>query len=353
MTTEDIKKILLANRHESQELFAKAVALRNKTIGDGVYLRGLLEYSNICRKNCLYCGIRSSMDCERYELSDEQVIDAARFAYESNYGSMVLQSGENSSKEFVDKITKLVKEIKRISSNKLGITLSLGEQSYETYRRWFDAGAHRYLLRIETSDKQLYKKLHPNDAVHDFNARLEALYNIRRAGYQVGSGVMIGLPYQTMESMVNDLLFLQELDIDMCGMGPYIVSSGTPLATQLKISDAKELHEMSNRDVESGYIYSEKFRLELTYRMIAALRLLMPDINIAATTALQAIDPMGRVNAIEAGANVIMPNISPNEVRENYFLYDNKPLDFDSHLLEGNIRYGEWGDSLRFKNRRQ
>lgn len=331
----EILDMLTCKSVSRDELFAHAQRVRNEGVGEGIYLRGLIEYSNVCRKNCLYCGIRADKkDVERYTLSEQQVLDAAKFAYESNYGSVVLQGGENTSPRHIELIESLARRIKQLSDNRLGITLSLGEQTADTYRRWFEAGAHRYLLRIESSDRELFAKIHPSDGLHGYEQRLQAIDNLRSAGFQVGTGVMIGLPFQTVEHLAADLLFMLNADIDMCGMGPYIVSEGTPLA-----AFANELQP-------------KQWRLEMTLRMISTLRILMPDINIAATTALQAIDPSGRLKAVECGANIVMPNISPQELRSSYSLYDNKPLSLDSSILEQKVRYGEWGDSPHFSHRK-
>lgn len=329
----DIIEMLRSEGEQKNELFRRAAEVKSTTVGEGIYLRGLIEYSNICRKNCYYCGIRSDSKIDRYILSSQQVLDVAKYAYENNFGSIVIQSGEQNSTKFISDITYLLREIKSLSNGKLGITLSLGEQTLETYREWFDAGASRYLLRIETSNRELYKRIHPCDATHDYNRRLQAINDLQSAGYMVGTGVMIGLPFQTVEDLADDLLFMRQTNIDMCGMGPYILSAGTPL-----IEYADELQP-------------KQWRFDMTLKMIAILRLLMPDINIAATTALQAIDPEGRLKAICAGANVIMPNLTPNDLKSNYSLYDNKPITFDTKILEKNIRYGEKGDPIHFLNR--
>lgn len=328
---DKILAMLNSDPHEQEALFAKAQSVRNSVVGDGVYLRGLIEYSNVCRKNCLYCGIRQGNESvERYTLTREQVLEASQFAYENRYGSVVLQGGELTSHQHIATIESLVAEIKSMSNNELGITLSFGEQTLDTYQRWFAAGAHRYLLRVESSNKALFRSIHPNDKLHSYDDRLEALHNLRRAGFQLGTGVMIGLPGQTVENLADDLLFLRELDIDMCGMGPYVECANTPLA------NVKQSHDL-------------RWRLEMSLKMIATLRIIMPDINIAATTALQAIDPQGRLRAIGAGANIVMPNVSPSEFRGSYALYNNKPLSIDSTINECSVRYAEWGDSPHFR----
>ncbi len=322
------------------------MAVKEALVGKKVFYRGLIEFSNLCAKNCYYCGIRAGNKKQhRYEASEDEVLEAARYAWENRFGSVVIQAGERSGKNYVARIESLVARIKDMSKGELGITLSLGEQTEETYRRWFDAGAHRYLLRIEGSNPALYPTYHPVDKTHDYNARLEALYLLRKVGYQVGSGVMIGLPFQSVEDLADDLLFFQEHDIDMVGMGPYIEHADTPM---YKYKD-RLLPKM------------ERFNLSL--KMVACLRILMKDINIAATTAMQAIDPMGREKAIKVGANIIMPNLTPTKYRDDYLLYEDKPctdedaeeckrcLEARIHMAGGEIGYGEWGDSKHFKKR--
>ncbi|MBQ4278374.1 MAG: [Rikenellaceae bacterium] len=330
----EIIEMLCAEGAELDALLARATAVRRDTVGESVYLRGLIEYSNVCRKNCLYCGIRrDNRTVDRYTLTRDEVLDAARHAWISRYGSVVLQGGEVTAPQHIGTIASLIREIKALSNGELGITLSLGEQSADTYRLWREAGAHRYLLRIESSTPSLYARIHPADGLHRYNERLRALHDLRATGYQVGTGVMIGLPGQSVEHLADDLLFMRDTDIDMCGMGPYVECDRTPLA------DA------------GGSPGPLAERFTMTLRMIAVLRLLMPDINIAATTALQAIDPEGRLRGIGAGANVIMPNITPDAVRGSYRLYNGKPLSLDSRVIERCVAYGVWGDSLRFKKR--
>lgn len=348
-TKENIIELLdEKDQNRVQQLYDDAFRTKIDNVGNKVYLRGLVEITNICRKNCLYCGIRrDNPSNDRYEIDIEDVIPAARFAYEQGYGSMVIQGGERHDKKFRDKITSILKEVRKISSESpLGITLSLGEQPYEVYKEWFEAGAHRYLLRIESSTQELFEKIHPVDESHSFQTRLTALKDLRRAGYQVGTGVMIGLPFQTLEHLADDLLFFKSFDIDMCGMGPYLEHSQTPLYQYKDLLIPKEE------------------RLELSLKMVAILRLMMPKINIAATTAMQSIDPAGREKAILAGANVIMPNLTLTEVRGDYSIYENKPgvgedASITSSSLERMLQnagipigYNEWGDSLHFKDRK-
>lgn len=346
LSKRDLVKLLQSEGDDLKLLFSRALEIKNREVGRLVYFRGLVEFSNICSKDCYYCGIRkSNRNVNHYDLSDEQILNAAEFCIKNNFGSIVLQSGENSSSLFTSRIENLVKEIKKLSNNKLGITLSLGEQSEEVYEKWFKAGAHRYLLRIETSNQDLYKSLHPAD--HSFDFRLNCIKSLQKIGYQTGTGVMIGLPFQTIEDLADDLLFMKEINIDMVGMGPYIEHPDTPLY--------KYRHELWPID--------ERFSLSL--KMIAVLRILMKDINIASATALQAIDPMGREKGIMAGANIIMPNITPGQYRNDYSLYLNKPcvneepedclgcLDARISLTENQIGYDDWGDSRHFFKRKK
>jgi len=342
-TREELVRLLNTEGEERQQLFQRAQDVKLQMVGNKVYFRGLVEFSNICAKDCLYCGIRKSNEkVVRYEATDDEILDACRFAWINRFGSVVLQSGENSSPAFVQRIALLLRKIKEISGNELGITLSCGEQSTETYRQWYESGAHRYLLRIESSNPELYRKIHPDNEFHSFNRRLQALKDLKVAGYQVGTGVMIGFPYQTIGDLADDLLFFKQMDVDMVGMGPYIEHEDTPM------------YEFRNQ------LKTKQQRFDLALKMVATLRLLMPDINIAAATALQAIDPVGREKALTIGANILMPNLTPCEYRKEYQLYENKPcLDEDAELcrncLEARIElagceigYSEWGDSRHF-----
>lgn len=343
---EDLVVLLKADMTDSKKIFEKAIEVKKKYVGNKVYYRGLIEFSNQCAKNCYYCGIRAdNKHTNRYDIGEKNILEAAKFAYENRYASVVLQGGERSNKQFIDKIDYLVREIKKLSNNKLGITLSVGEQTEEVYRRWFQSGAHRFLLRIEASNKTLYEKIHPNNPAHSYERRIEALRTLQRVGYQTGTGVMIGLPFQTYEDLAEDLLFFKNFDIDMIGMGPYIEHEETPL------------YEYRN------ILMPIKDRFNLALKMVAILRILMKDINIAAATALQAIDPVGREKALKVGANIIMPNVTPTVHRKEYQLYQNKPCidegaDDCSNCLEARIQlagcevgYDEWGDSLHYKNR--
>lgn len=227
---DDIIELLYANQSETKFLYQKAKEVKSGQIGDKVYLRGLIEFSNLCAKDCFYCGIgKSNKNVQRYSLSDREIIQAAQFAFDEHYGSIVLQSGEVKSREFENRVDRLLKQIRKITGNNFGITLSCGEQKESTYSRWFESGANRYLLRIETSNKELYKQIHPNNSLHSFQKRIDSLRVLKNIGYQVGTGVMVGLPGQTLSHIADDILFMKDIDIDMCGVGPYIEHHETPL----------------------------------------------------------------------------------------------------------------------------
>lgn len=340
---EDIVQLLATEGEEMQQLLQKAREVKFARLDNYVHLRGLIELSNICRKSCLYCGVRSdNHKVDRYELTEDEVLECAQMAHKLGYGSVAIQSGERNDKAFVEKITRLVKRIKEIDNGALGITLSLGEQSDEVYQEWFEAGAHRYLLRIESSNEELYYKIHPHDERHDFARRLACIDSLLKIGYQTGTGVMVGLPFQTLDVLAEDLLFFKKKDVAMVGMGPFIPHPDTPL------------YQYANQ------IPSAEDRMNLTLKMIAVLRLMMPEINMVAATANQTVDPMGREKAIMAGANVIMPNMTPNEYREDYLIYPDKAcvsdkpeecyscLDIRMKAIGHQILYNAWGDSVAF-----
>jgi biotin synthase len=346
-TRENIISLLESQDEDRTLLFRRSAEIKEKFIGKKVWFRGLIEFSNVCGKDCLYCGIRKgNKSLKRYSLSDDEILAAARFAYINRYGSIALQSGELESRVVTDRIENLLYKIKELSNGELGVTLSVGEQEPEIYKRWYEAGAHRYLLRIESTNQALYNKIHPDDSKHNFNRRLECLKTLQNIGYQTGTGVMIGLPFQTIDDLAGDLLFMRDFNIDMCGMGPYIEHADTPL-----IEHADNLLPL-------------KERFDLTLKMVAIIRIMMKDINIVAATALQAIDPIGREKAVKIGANILMPNITPGKYRDSYKLYDNKPCTDDSaedcqsclearvSLADSEVIYGEWGDSKHYSERR-
>ncbi|NLX90787.1 MAG: [FeFe] hydrogenase H-cluster radical SAM maturase HydE [Firmicutes bacterium] len=292
-------KELIDNRNSelSEYLFEKARAVRIENYGYDVYIRGLIEFTNYCKNDCYYCGIRkSNCRAERYRLTKEQILECCSVGYDLGFRTFVLQGGEDG--YFTDdKIIDIIRSIKT-SYPDCAVTLSIGEKSYESYKAFFDAGAERYLLRHETANAEHYGKLHPKALSLD--SRKQCLYNLKDIGYQVGCGFMVGSPFQTTDCLVEDLLFIKQLNPHMVGIGPFIPHRGTPFA-----------------DKEAG-------TLELTLFLVGIIRLMLPPVLLPATTALGTIHPKGRELGILAGANVIMPNLSPKSVRQKYLLYDNK-----------------------------
>lgn len=330
---------------DAQELFAAAYEVKSREVGRIVALRGLVECGNVCAKNCLYCGIRKgNQKVRRYRMEADEIVRRAEMAHDAGYGNVVLQSGEIESEENTAFIESVLAKIREMCGEGFGVTLSLGEQSDGTYRRWREAGAHRYLLRIETSSPYLYGRLHPDG--HSWFRRRECLRSLRRNGYQVGSGVMCGLPWQTVRDLAEDIEFFAAEDLDMIGMGPYIPHRDTPLG-----ADAGWTPQIAAD------------RLELGLRMIAVTRLHLHDVNIAASTALQALAPDGRERGLLAGANVIMPNVTDVKYRSGYRLYEGKPVADEnstgsretlersiSAIGEGIVWNGR-GDSLHWRSR--
>lgn len=343
MTTDEILALLRTDRPD--DLFAAAYAEKCTRVGKRVSLRGLIEFSNVCGKNCYYCGIRAgNAKVARYRLSEDEIVAAARQAERARYGSVVLQSGEVASEANTAFVERVVSRLHAEFGDALGVTLCLGEQSEETYRRWRAAGAHRYLLRIESSNPELYAKLHP--ASHSWQARVDCLRTLKRLGYITGSGVMIGVPGQTLEDLAGDIAFFAQEDLDMIGMGPFIPHPDTPLGEGLAMTP-----DWKRRQVELGC------------RMIAVARLALKDVNIAATTALEALDPQGREKGLLAGANVMMPNVTPAKYRGDYKLYSDKPCQDESADLVGDVlerrirsigeevNWSDRGDPLHFSRR--
>lgn len=273
-----------------------ADSVRREVYSNEVYIRGLIEIGNVCRNDCFYCGIRKSNDhCERYVLADEQILDCCREGHKLGFRTFVLQGGENVMP--LSRIVKVVGEI-REGYPDCAITLSLGEYSREDYKAMFDAGVNRYLLRHETADKAHYEKLHPSEM--SFENRMRCLYDLRDIGFQVGCGFMVESPYQTSATLAKDLKFIEEFAPDMCGIGPFIPQKDSPF----------------------GHFPAGS--AELTTYLLSIIRLIKPNILLPATTALGTIKVNGREKGICAGANVIMPNLSPISVRKKYALYDNK-----------------------------
>ena len=278
----------------AEELYRRADRVRREAVGDAVHLRGLIEFSNICRNDCLYCGIRrSNTRVQRYRMTDEELVETARQAAALGFQTIVLQSGEDMHFDLA-RLCRIIEQIKHLD---VALTLSVGERDYADYKAWRDAGADRYLLRIETTDRDLYHRLNPGMS---WQRRHECLLMIRELGYELGSGIMVGQPGQTVASIADDLLYFKGLGIDMAGIGPFIPHPDTPLAAE-----------------QGG-------TLELALRTMAVMRLLMPDINIPATTAMESLHPQGRIMALQAGANVVMPNVTEGEYRRLYELYPGK-----------------------------
>ena len=298
ITDEELKALLLCEDQASIDYMAeKAREVREKHYGKDVYLRGLIEFTNYCKNNCYYCGIRrGNKNCERYRLTAEEILSCADQGYELGFRTIVLQGGEDP--YFKDDVMVPIVEAIRKNHPDCAITLSLGERSEESYERLFDAGANRYLLRHETADRVHYEKLHPEEMSYD--NRFHCLVKLRELGYQVGCGMMIGSPYQTTDHLVKDLRFLQMFKPEMVGTGPFIPHKDTQFANEKAGST------------------------EMTLKILSIVRLLIPDVLLPATTALGTVDPLGREKGLLAGANVVMPNLSPSDVRGKYLLYDNK-----------------------------
>ena len=281
----------------SEYLFKKSEAVRRENYGNDVYIRGLIEFTNYCKNDCYYCGIRkSNNNADRYRLSEDDIMECCKAGYELGFRTFVLQGGEDG--YYTDE--RIVSIIEKIKSRypDCAVTLSIGEKSYESYKKYFDAGADRYLLRHETANDEHYRKLHPQSL--SLANRKQCLWNLKEIGYQVGCGFMVGSPGQTAECLAEDMLFMNELKPQMVGIGPFIPHKETPFSN------------------ESGGT------LEMTLFMLGLIRLMLPNVLLPATTALGTIHPLGRELGIRAGANVVMPNLSPVNVRKKYMLYDGK-----------------------------
>lgn len=276
---------------------SKAQGIAKSKFGNKVYTRGIVEFSNICKNDCYYCGIRkSNKNFERYRLTKEQILDCCESGYAYDYRTFVLQSGEDP--YYTDEVMCDIVSTIREKYTDCAITLSIGERSRESYQKLFDAGANRYLLRHETANKELYEKLHPS--YQKFEVRMQCLRDLKDIGYQVGTGMMIGAPFQTHRNLAEDLVFLGEFKPHMVGTGPFIPHKDTDF-----------------RNEKAG-------ALEMVLLCLSLVRIMLPNVLLPATTALGSINPLGREKGVLAGANVIMPNLSPTEVRKNYLLYDNK-----------------------------
>ena len=294
LTRDELISLLQDNSH-NQEIFAAADQIRREYVGDEIHLRALIEFSNICKNNCCYCGLRrDNKNIERYRIDGNTIFELAQYAAcNMKLKTVVLQSGEDM---FFDK-EKMCEIISRIKTLDVALTLSIGEKTAEEYQAYKRAGADRFLLRIETTDQELYHRLDPGMS---WQNRKQCLLNLGAAGLEIGSGVMVGLPGQTIESLADDILFFKEIKADMIGIGPFIPHPDTPL-----------------RNEKGG-------QLELSLKVMALTRLLLPDINIPATTAMETLAPNGQVMALRSGANVIMPNVTLTQYRKHYELYPGK-----------------------------
>ena len=280
-----------------EELYASARSVQQEHYGNKIFARGLIEFTNYCKNDCYYCGIRrSNRDACRYRLTEEQILSCCDSGYKIGFRTFVLQGGEDG--YFTDdRLCGLVYSIKSKYPD-CAITLSVGEKSRESYQKYFEAGADRYLLRHETANPEHYRLLHPQEM--SCENRKRCLWDLKEIGYQVGAGIMVGSPGQTIDHMIEDLEFMKELNADMVGIGPFLPHHATPFANE-----------------SAGTV-------DMTIRLLAITRLLLPEVLLPATTALGTLDPTGREKGVLAGANVVMPNLSPENVRENYLLYDNK-----------------------------
>ena len=298
LTLEEYRELISGYNEETASVLRdEAVRLRKEIYGNTVYIRGLIEISNICKNDCFYCGIRKSNRlCERYRLSENEILECCAYGYSLGFRTFVLQGGEDGF--FTDEyLCGLVSKIKENHSD-CAVTLSLGERSEESYKKLFSAGADRYLLRHETADHEHYSRLHPESL--SLVNRLSCLENLKKIGFQVGCGFMVGSPYQTAEALARDLKFIEEFKPDMCGIGPFIPHKDTPFG-----------------DYPAGSV-------DFTCFLLSVIRIIKPDILLPSTTALGTLDENGREKGILSGANVVMPNLSPEEARSRYMLYNNK-----------------------------
>ncbi|MBR0342268.1 MAG: [Oscillospiraceae bacterium] len=298
LTDNELLSILLCDNPDTDSYLAqKARAVREKVYGKDVYLRGLIEFTNYCKNNCYYCGIRrDNKNAQRYRLSEKEIISCSDMGYQLGFRTVVLQGGEDP--YYTDeRLISIIRRIKEIHPD-CAVTLSVGERDKESYQKLYQAGADRYLLRHETADKDHYELLHPQEM--SFDHRMRCLEDLREIGYQVGCGMMVGSPGQESRHLLEDLRFLQAFKPEMVGIGPFIPHHDTVFAG------------------------NEPGSVTMTLRLLSIIRLLLPDVLLPATTALGTLDPLGREKGLAAGANVVMPNLSPTDVRGKYLLYDNK-----------------------------
>ncbi|MBR4835271.1 MAG: [Thermoguttaceae bacterium] len=323
------------NEERLQTLWDAADRIRRERVGDAARLRGLVEISNRCARNCLYCGVRAERRVERYRMTQTEILECAKFAKKNGLATLVLQAGEDRTLDagFVAETVRAIRD-----DFGLTITLSLGERTDSELVRWKEAGALRYLLRFETSNPALYAALHPDVDGAGLEGRISVLKRLREIGYEVGSGVMIGIPGQTFDDLTRDLALFRELDLDMIGSGPFLPHSETPLGA-LEIRDG--YWETSSFQSENAAASRFTFRYptsndqvpntnDLTFKVVALSRILCPDANIPSTTAVATLDGSGgRKSALSRGANVIMPNLTPTKYRRLYEIYPNKAATFE------------------------
>lgn len=306
------KEIIDILKSDDAAILKEADKIRRQYVGDGVHLRGLIEFSNICKRNCLYCGLQSQNKfVKRYRLSKSEILDIAKKGVDDGFKTIVLQSGED---DFytTGMLCSIISDIKELGA---AITLSIGEKTFEEYKAYKDAGADRFLLRIETTDENLYRKMHP---YADFQNRKRCLYDLKKLGYETGTGCLVGLPGQTLDSLADDILFFKELDADMIGIGPFIPHPQTPLKNE------------------------QPGNLDLAVKVMAVTRILLKDINIPATTAMESLRKDGRLLALQSGANVVMPNLTDEYHKKMYEIYPNKVSVTRLELQENLAKIGRY-----------
>ena len=306
------KEIIDILKSDDAAILKEADKIRRQYVGDGVHLRGLIEFSNICKRNCLYCGLQSQNKfVNRYRLSKSEILDIAKKGVDDGFKTIVLQSGED---DFytTSMLCSIISDIKELGA---AVTLSIGEKTFEEYKAYKDAGADRFLLRIETTDENLYRKMHP---YADFQNRKRCLYDLKKLGYETGTGCLVGLPGQTLDSLADDILFFKELDADMIGIGPFIPHPQTPLKNE------------------------QPGNLDLAVKVMAVTRILLKDINIPATTAMESLRKDGRLLALQSGANVVMPNLTDEYHKKMYEIYPNKVSATRQELQENLAKIGRY-----------
>lgn len=306
------KEIIDILKSDDAAILKEADKIRRQYVGDGVHLRGLIEFSNICKRNCLYCGLQSQNKfVNRYRLSKSEILDIAKKGVDDGFKTIVLQSGED---DFytTGMLCSIISDIKELGA---AITLSIGEKTFEEYKAYKDAGADRFLLRIETTCENLYRKMHP---YADFQKRKRCLSDLKKLGYETGTGCLVGLPGQTLDSLADDILFFKELDADMIGIGPFIPHPQTPLKNE------------------------QPGNLDLAVKVMAVTRILLKDINIPATTAMESLRKDGRLLALQSGANVVMPNLTDEYHKKMYEIYPNKVSATRQELQENLAKIGRY-----------